>query len=157
MKICPRVWVAPPRPALNFGQWGGAAALTAHSWIRHCSRSDALPLHLYLATMQIRRQLPDQCWTKLETHRGFRIPIIITAYHMPSVWSVLAEASYTTPNYSRTFEKYRSSEKTKNSILRRVGPMSVTMSGLRRPRWRRKLRPICVNPSWRLTSDYIAC
>jgi len=26
-----------PRPALNFGQWGGAAARSAHSWIRHSS------------------------------------------------------------------------------------------------------------------------
>ena len=27
---------AQPRPALSFGEWGGAAARSIHSWIRHC-------------------------------------------------------------------------------------------------------------------------
>jgi len=34
VKICPRVWLATPRPALRFVNGGDARS--AHSWIRHC-------------------------------------------------------------------------------------------------------------------------
>ena len=87
MKTCSRVAVSEtdcftyPRPALSFGQWG-AAALSAHSWIRHCPRGSSTEPYCGLPQSHV---LSPKANYWLYTPSAYNLVIRTTKFKTPSI------------------------------------------------------------------------
>ena len=95
MKICPCVWVAPPWPALSFGQWG-SAALTTHSWIRHW-RCSPMSLESKWCTsicmLEVSRQMiTDTILNGLQLNASLpRWSVSLTIFLLPAVYTAYSK------------------------------------------------------------------